>query len=113
MCTVKETEEQLRCVRSARLPSKHGSPDARRQSPAPHRRTGTYHEGVEWFKSLGYAVEPGPGLNEVTLINDQRPDFIAHIVVPAERLAGMADLSRTVTFRRLFRPIAPSRGNRA
>ena len=63
----------------------------------------TYHEAVKWFKDLGYTVEPGPGLHEVTLINDRRPDFIAHYVVPIEGLAGMADLSQTITAQQIFR----------
>jgi len=71
----------------------------------------TYHEAVEWFKALGYTVEPGPGVNEVTLINDQRPDFIAHHTVPAGRLAEMADLSQIVTAQQLFRPKRRGRGS--
>jgi len=52
-----------------------------------------HYEAVHWFKRLGYVVEPGPRCDEVTLINDQRPSFVTHIVVPAEKLAAMASLS--------------------
>lgn len=77
-------------------------PDSRQARVASHVGT-THHEAVEWFKGLGYAVEPGPGLDEVTLINDRRPDFVAHHVVAAAKLAGMADLSQTITSQQIFR----------
>ena len=53
---------------------------------------------------LGYVVEPGPRRDEGTLINDQRPSFMSHIVVPAEKLAAVASLSQTVTAQQFFRP---------
>lgn len=78
--------------------------DVRRLARSERLPRVTFHEAVEWFKGLGYSVEPGPGLDEVTLINDRRPDFIAHIVVPAEKIVAMASLSQVVTAQQVFRP---------
>ena len=83
---------------------RHRRSSGRARAKPNHRATTTYHEAVRWFKGLGYTVEPGPGVNEVTLINAQRPDFIAHHTVPVNKLAGMADLSRTITAQQIFRP---------
>ena len=62
-----------------------------------------YYEAVHRFRRLGYVVEPGPRCDEVTLINDQRPRFVTHIVVPAEKLAAMVSPSQTIAAQQLFR----------
>ena len=84
--------------------SRDGRPNHRRQASSGGCTTTTFHEAVDWFKELGYAIEPGPGIDEVTLINDRRPDFIAHHMVPVEKLAGMAHLSQIVRAQQIFRP---------
>jgi hypothetical protein len=58
---------------------------------------------LEHFRELGYEVEAGPGTNETTLIDDQRPDHQSHIVLPNDKLAGMADLSKEIRMLQLFR----------
>lgn len=62
-----------------------------------------FTEALKYFRELGYEVEAGPGANETTLIDDQRPNHIAHYVLPNDKLASIADLSQEIRLLQLFR----------
>lgn len=60
-----------------------------------------FRDAIEYFKSIGLDVEPGPRHNETTLIN-KGIDFVGTHVVPNNKLAGMAEVSRDMRSLRLF-----------
>jgi hypothetical protein len=57
----------------------------------------SFEDAVRLFKSWGFQVEPGPSLEEVTLILDT-PDHRTYCVHPASSLPQMAAVALRVRF---------------